>query len=167
MKRNQSSTTTELTFRNARGDGFKLPEEIVRQLQDYIQHEANVSEAGGVLLGRYIVASDDVVVDQITTPAKGDKRTRLLFIRSKQGHQGLTHQAWSATKGTRHYLGEWHTHPESDPTPSKVDLLNWNRLLAYYRFDPDPLYFVIVGIEAIAVWQGHKTNLGIEKLALV
>jgi hypothetical protein len=43
--------------------------------------------------------------------------------------------------------------------------MNWKRLLAYYRNDPDSLYFVIVGTETICAWQGHKTGV-IEVLTL-
>ena len=154
-----------MTFRNAHGDGFKLAAAVVGQMLTYAQHELARKEAGGVLLGRYILDSNDAVVDQVTIPTPGDVRTRTNFVRSKRGHQESADQAWSNSRGTRHYLGEWHTHPEPVPKPSQVDLMNWKRLLANYRSDPDPLYFVIIGTEVICAWQGHKSGV-IEILAL-
>ena len=154
-----------LTFRNVQGDGFKLAATVLGQMLTYAQHELALKEAGGILLGRYILDSNDAVVDQVTVPTPGDVRTRVNFVRAKRGHQESADQAWSNSRGTRHYLGEWHTHPEPLPKPSQVDLMNWKRLLAYYRNDPDPLYFVIVGTEAICAWQGRKTGV-IEVLTL-
>lgn len=155
-----------LTFRNGQGDGFKLATTVVEQMLAYGQHEKATREGGGILLGRYILDSNDVVVDQVTVPTPGDIRTRVNFVRSKRGHQDSADQAWSNSRGTRHYLGEWHTHPEPVPKPSQVDLMNWRRLLAHYRHDPDPLYFVIVGTEAICAWQGYKQGV-VEVLTLV
>ena len=152
-------------FRNAQGDGFKLPEHVVVQMRAYTQREATQKEAGGILLGRYILDSADAVVDQITVPMKDDVRTRINFVRSKRGHQESAAQVWSKSRGTQHYLGEWHTHPEPVPMPSRVDVMNWRRLLAHHRPDPDPLYFVIVGTRTIGAWQGYK-NGSIEMLVL-
>ena len=33
----------------------------------------------------------------------------------------LINSAWRKSKGTVNYLGEWHTHNESKPVPSKTD----------------------------------------------
>lgn len=155
-----------LTFRNAQGDGLKLTATVVQQMLVYAQHKTALHEAGGILLGRYILDSNDAVVDEVTIPAPGDIRTRRKFVRSTQGHQDLTDKAWSNSRGTRHYLGEWHTHPEPVPKPSQVDLMNWRRLLAHYRHDPDPLYFVIVGTEIVCAWEGYKQGT-VEVLMLV
>lgn len=155
-----------LTFRNALGHGFKLVQDVVMQLQNYSQLENDNHEAGGVLLGRYILESSDVVVDQITEPTLSDLRSRFGFTRNTEGHQELVSQAWHESEGTCHYLGEWHTHPELKPMPSRVDVTNWKRLLSCYRADSDPLYFVIVGMTTIAVWQGHKRPIKLEPLIL-
>lgn len=155
-----------LTFRNARGHGFKLVATAVGRLRSYAQLERRHHEAGGVLLGRYILDAHDVVVDQITEPTKRDLRSRFGFMRRKEGHQERTMQAWKASRGTCHYLGEWHTHPEPIPVASAVDCAGWKRLVARYQHDPDPLYFVIVGTTTIEVWQGHKQPITLEHLVL-
>jgi integrative and conjugative element protein (TIGR02256 family) len=61
-------------------------------------------------------------------------------------------------------LGEWHTHPELDPSPSSIDLAGWRNKLLFDQFDSDVLYFVIVGKEQINAWQGNRKTLVIEKL---
>lgn len=117
-------------------------------------------EAGGVLMGRYIRESLDVVIDDITVPMRGDRRERFNFFRDRDRHQRVINQAWKESDGTTHYLGEWHTHPESIPTPSPTDQINWSKHLQRDIFSSDTLFFIIVGTEFIRIWEGHRQNLG-------
>jgi integrative and conjugative element protein (TIGR02256 family) len=66
-------------------------------------------------------------------------------------------RAWRQSGGTCTYLGEWHTHPEQHPTPSGIDWQNWQRKLLVDRFT-EPIFFVIVGIAAIHVWEGRRSR---------
>ncbi len=153
-----------LTYRNRPGERFKVRADVGARLRSHAQLEGNAREAGGALLGRYIIDASDVVVDDATTPMEMDQRGRHRFVRQPVGHQEVVDAVWRNSQGTCHYLGEWHTHPEPVPSPSRVDIMNWKRLLAKYRDDPDSLYFVIVGTEHINVWQGYKGTLELELL---
>jgi hypothetical protein len=84
--KNRMNVNESLTFRNAQGDGFKLAATVVRRMLTYAQHELARKEAGGILLGRYILDSNDVVVDEVTVPTPEDVRTRVNFVRAKRGH---------------------------------------------------------------------------------
>lgn len=156
-----------LIFNNSQGHRFKLASIVVKQLRTYAQIDKHIHEAGGILLGRYLLDTNDVMVDQITVPAKSDKRNRRSFIRETAFHQEAVDQVWKASNGTCHYLGEWHTHPEQKPAPSPIDTANWNRLLIHYQEDPDPLYFIIVGTKDISAWQGHKKPIRLERLRVI
>lgn len=128
----------------------------------FTQNKQEKLEAGGVLLGRHIQDTADVVVDCVTTPMSGDLRGRFSFFREEKQHQRVIDSCWQATQGTCTYLGEWHTHPEPTPAASKVDLSNWQRKLMhdhFYFF----LFFVVVGTEEIRVWQGYyrRTRLAL------
>lgn len=153
-----------LTFINNRGAKFKLTPGVVTQMRHYVQDTTDKKEAGGVLLGRFILDCSDVVVDQITVPLQEDRRGRFRFFRSAWKHQQLIFRVWRRSKGTCNYLGEWHTHPESDPFPSALDLQTWRQKLSKDRFDSDVLYFVIVGTEKINAWQGNRHTLEMERL---
>lgn len=155
------------TFLNKKGDKFKLGQAVVVQLHSHMQGQAFKTEAGGILLGRYILDCEDVVVDKITEPMKGDRRSRLRFFRSARLHQQAINKAWSSSGGTCNYLGEWHTHPETDPVPSLIDILGWRKRLLFDRFDSDTLFFVIVGTWRINAWQGYRKTLAIERLRKV
>ena len=115
-------------------------------------------EAGGVLMGRYIRESTDVVIDSVTVPMRGDRRGRLNFFRDRDRHQQAIDRAWQESEGTTHYLGEWHTHPEKIPTPSQTDKADWNRHLRQNILIGDILFFLIVGTEFMRVWEGHRQS---------
>jgi integrative and conjugative element protein (TIGR02256 family) len=153
-----------LLFVNSQGTKFKLTQGVIVQMKCYVQNATDKKEAGGVLLGRYILDCLDVVVDRITVPMREDSRGRFRFLRSALSHQQVIFQAWRRSQGTCNYLGEWHTHPEPNPSPSAIDLRTWQRKLSKDRYDSDVLYFVIVGTKQINVWQGERHTLKIEKL---
>ena len=153
--------TTDLSniYINKQGHKFEISSSAVEQMIHFIQNSPDTSEAGGVMLGRFIINSKDVVVDKVTVPMKGDNQSRFRFFRSKHLHQAQIDDEWATSSGTCNYLGEWHTHPEPNPTPSLCDLINWKKKLLFDRFDSDSLFFVIVGTKQINVWQGIRKTL--------
>lgn len=143
---------------------LKLNAEAVDQMIKYLQLDPKDTEAGGVLLGRFIIDSNDLVVDKVTAPMRGDKRTRYSFERGAKRHQQIIDEEWNATQGTCHYLGEWHTHPEDNPEPSGIDKGNWIRHLKRDTFPNRYLYFLIAGRKEISVWEADRKKLKIKKL---
>jgi len=154
-----------LVFRRPGGGGVKLDVHALRRMESFRQVGAFQPEAGGILLGRYIVDSADVVVDEVSEPMPGDRRTRLSFFRHQEAHQRLIARRWRESEGTCHYLGEWHTHPEACPTPSRIDLSDWKRRLSEDQFAADFLLFAIVGTHRIRLWEGHRRSHGLHPLA--
>lgn len=128
-----------------------IGEAAVRQLRAHAQLSRLQTEAGGVLLGRHLIDTPDLVVDEVTVPQKEDRRSRFGFFRSRQ-HGEVARARWAAANETIAYLGLWHTHPERDPTPSDVDLRDWEKATAQDVFEGDHLFFTIVGTERIRVW---------------
>lgn len=140
-----------LTFQVAPRQRLIVAEKAVEQMQSYAQRRWWHTEAGGVLLGRHLLDSEDVVVDEVTTPQTTDARSRFGFFRSKK-HQALAHERWRHHSSTMAYLGLWHTHPEEVPTPSSVDRRDWQQALLRDTFEGDLLFFPIVGTRQIRVW---------------
>ena len=140
-----------LVFRRPNGGRVKVTASVLKLILSYAQHSRTATEAGGVLLGHYIQNSDDVVVDAVTEPMPGDRRTRCSFYRAKARHQAAMEAAWQASGGTCTYLGEWHTHPEADPTPSSTDTKGWRCRLREDQYE-DELFFLIVGTTTVRMW---------------
>lgn len=156
-----------LVFHRLDGSGVKVGPVALSRMLVFQQTGSSHTEAGGILLGRYIAGCRDVVVDEVTSPMEGDRRTRFAFHRSPARHQAVIDSRWAASRGTCQYLGEWHTHPELSPTPSSVDLSDWRRRLRADRFDGDALLFVIVGICEVRIWEGSRRTLVIDPLQIV
>lgn len=127
-------------------------------IRKYRQDACPKPEAGGVLLGRRVLDSSDVVVDQVTTPFPSDVRRRHEFIRRERGHQDVVTRAWKESGGTTVYLGEWHTHPESIPQPSRRDTQGWLKKVG--EVPGDGLFFLILGIDSVEVWEIREPERG-------
>lgn len=108
------------------------------------QDESAKPESGGILLGYR--RDKHLHVTMASTPQPGDEQRRYLFNRSKRAHQELALRQWRASAQTVDYLGEWHTHPETHPSPSGLDQAEWAKICARA---PNPMLFMIVG------WSGE------------
>jgi integrative and conjugative element protein (TIGR02256 family) len=128
---------------------------VVQSLIAHRQHGRESREAGGVLLGRHLLDCDDLIVDEITQPSKGDRRSWASFFRSL-AHQTWALNRWRQSAGACAYLGSWHTHPQPDPKPSDTDWADWRHALARDRYEGDHLFFLIVGIDRARVWEGNR-----------
>lgn len=144
-----------LTFARPSGGRFQIGPEALAVIRRHLQHESHQPEAGGVLLGRHIAGTSDIIVDRATAPMPGDRQSRHRFIRARRRHQQLIDRAWRESGGTCTYLGEWHSHPERVPVPSAVDRLDWRRKLLVDRFSRY-LFFIIAGTEEVLAWEGHR-----------
>jgi integrative and conjugative element protein (TIGR02256 family) len=146
-----------LTFARVRGGRFQIGPSALAVTRQYVQDTPEKAEAGGILLGRHILGTDDIIVDDVTTPMPGDRRSRFQFFRACRWHQEAIDRAWRGSSGTCTYLGEWHTHPELHPIPSLTDRLSWQQKLLVDRF-AEPIFFAIVGISEVRVWEGYRTH---------
>lgn len=147
-----------LRFRLPFGGRAKITEDVVTAFDRYRQHGAGDLEAGGFLLGRMIRDSLDVVADEVTEPGPLDGRTPVGFeLTDLPHHQARFDAARERSAGTCGLLGNWHTHPERDPTPLLVDYDDWRKRLATDADANHPrLLFVIVGTERTRAWQGDR-----------
>lgn len=150
--------TTRLRFRRPDGTTLLIGEGALATMLRYRQTKRRYPEAGGVLLGRHLLDVPHVVVDEVTAPTRGDCRLLTFFRRGRAAHQRVIDERWTASRGTCQYLGEWHTHPEPVPHASSVDMADWRRRLRTDVFDGDALVFLIVGTEAIRVWEGARAT---------
>ena len=125
-------------------------------MKQFIQNSVNALEAGGLLLGRRIIDSPDIVIDLITTPSRFDIRKRRYFYRDSRIHQSIIEMMFKKSSGTCILLGEWHTHPENYPTPSGYDISEWKRQLKDTKIEDEHLLFLIVGTSEITIWEASR-----------
>ncbi|WP_276328192.1 Mov34/MPN/PAD-1 family protein [Evansella clarkii] len=143
---------------------LKINDEVIERFRVYRQLESTATEAGGVLMGRFIEDSDDIIIDLITEPTEKDIRKRCFFKKHLETHQDLVDEIWEESDGTFNYLGEWHTHPEKHPSPSFHDRREWKKVLRKTQCESSLLFFFIIGTESIGAWVGNRRNVKINKL---
>ena len=90
MSRLWRRTMKPIIFSKIDGGKLEISIEALTQMQKYIQDNNFKREAGGVLLGRYIKDSLDVVVDEVTVPMWGDRRGWFNFFRARRPHQKIS-----------------------------------------------------------------------------
>jgi integrative and conjugative element protein (TIGR02256 family) len=124
-----------------------VPDTVVNVIRRYAVGSAAAREAGGILIGCYRGAHMEVT--ECTTPFPADTRRRFLFDRKDPGHQRAAMAAWHRSRRTETFVGEWHTHPEHDPSPSGTDLATWRSILERTAL---PVLFLIGGSQT--TWEG-------------
>lgn len=132
-----------------------LAEEVVAEIKRFTAAPEADLEAGGILLGCY--RGPHVEILECTTPMPLDARARYGFVRRDPGHQRTALAAWKTSERTVNFVGEWHTHPEENPTPSRVDRNTWADEMG--RRKNDPLIFMIAGSTAIYCSVGLEGRL--------
>lgn len=142
-----------MTFLRNDGGKVHFAESAVAALMERRQLRDSSAEAGGIMLGRLIDGSPDVVVDEVVGPLPEDRRSRFTFFRPKKQAQQIVDQAWSSSYGTKIYMGEWHTHPEDVPNPSSQDVRNWKRICDTAVFEQESLLFLIAGRVSCRLWE--------------
>ena len=141
----------KLVYRVTPRQRLIIVEHALKQMQAFAQRRFWDSEAGGVLLGRHLLDSHDVVVDEVSMPQSSDRRSRFAFFRSSK-HEQVARQRWRQENSTSAYLGLWHTHPERDPMPSGVDRRDWAQAVSGDTYEGDRLFFPIVGEDCVRIW---------------
>lgn len=162
-----SIAKSPMVFQRMSGALVKINVEPLEVLLEHRQDGPSKLEAGGILLGRFLRNSANVVVDEVTIPSHLDRQARAFFHRNHLKHQQVIDARWKASNGTCQYLGEWHTHPEPEPTPSHVDMRDWSRRLREDQFHGHTLLFLIVGMREIRAWEGDRRTLAIRPLEFI
>lgn len=97
-------------------------------------------ESGGMLFAR--VENKDIFIVEATPPQKQDRRSRFGFTISKAAAQT---EIDTKRDAGLHYVGEWHTHPEPQPTPSQRDEATMSSRVRQSVHQLNGFVFIIVG----------------------
>lgn len=146
-----------MIFGRENGGRVKISVHALAKMNGFRQIQLEDKEAGGVIVGRRLLNSEGIVIDDVSTPMANDIRRRTFFRRNRADHQDFVVQRWSESNGTCNYFGEWHTHPQAIPLPSEYDRHQWRRILKQVN-DVEELFFIIVGTKGIHLWKGSVLN---------
>lgn len=116
-------------------------------LYAFRQIDLHSPEAGGILLGYENTNTRSFTVSNATKPQPTDIRSRIA-IQLNRAHYETTKKL-ELPYG---YIGTWHTHPSQVPTPSAVDLHDWEKCIQKNRNATSALVFIIAGTETFRIW---------------
>ena len=146
----------ELTFPDNKGYLVVIMSDVFKKLQSYRQINSNSPESAGVLIGER--RGSHLIICDLSEPGSDDIQHRYRVNRKGKHHQEKVNEAFAQSNGIRQYIGEWHTHPEDNPSPSFIDKQSWKNNI--YSFNP--MILIIVGRKKI--WAGKKDGYCIIKL---
>ena len=136
---------------NMKKEKVKICVNVIKAMREHIQIGRDSVEAGGILVGKENMSDENVVINNISTPQRGDQQEYNRFYRRDIGHIKFFEDLYEKSGRTLRYIGEWHTHPEAIPHYSRIDLVNWQKILRG-NHSSDWNFHIIVGYEAIRVW---------------
>lgn len=139
---------------------LKVPRSMLEELLARERRPAR-NESGGILLGLVFKHHDEIL--ELGSPNKTDRTKLFSFTRRKNPAQRKINYAWNTSGGYVVYLGEWHTHPGSSPTPSTQDRKMIENTLRTTLMEIEYLYLVIAG-DNRSMWVGRQDRSGLSTL---
>jgi integrative and conjugative element protein (TIGR02256 family) len=115
--------------------------EVLSHFDRNRQRRSTVNEAGGQLFARF--TKDAIVVEIASGPYRTDKRSRYLFTPDRRREQQDIDRHFQQRL---HFVGNWHTHPQTIPLPSGVDLKNTRQRFIESEHSLKAFLVVIVGL---------------------
>jgi integrative and conjugative element protein (TIGR02256 family) len=99
------------------GQSIVLTDEVLSHFRSHRQYRWWHKEAGGQLFARF--EDGRIIVAKATGPRPSDRRGRTSYHPDKLAER---REIVERHRIGLHFVGDWHTHPEMQPTPSAADL---------------------------------------------
>lgn len=128
---------------------------VLDEITKWLQVDEDAPESGGYIVGYEHKDTGNIVLEKVSVPHLLDHRTRTRFDMRDISHKMFL------LKEKHHksfYMGVWHTHPQSTPTPSPIDWDDWINTLRVDKTACDFMFFIIAGTHGTRVWVGNKNN---------
>jgi len=127
-------------------------------IKSFKQFGTTENESGGILLGQ--ISDKGIYILRASTPNKFDKSSRYSFECNKDAAQVIINYEFQNSGRKTIYIGEWHTHPEKNPTPSGVDKSMIIGQFKKNKLNEPFLILIIQGLSEfyIAIWDGKKLH---------
>lgn len=138
-----------------------LSGEIIEQFLKSRQIKLSQREIGGQLFAR--ISQDEIIIEKTFFPDKRDKRTRTSFFPNRKKQKDEISHCFS---NGLHYVGDWHTHPETAPSPSSIDLESMRECFIKSKHELNSFILIVVGNsrELLDLWIGLINNFNVVSL---
>lgn len=122
------------------GQVLILTDPVVEHLRHHRQWHRYKREAGGQLFARF--DGGQIIVEEATGPRRTDRRTRTSYVPDRRAEQA---EILERHMRGLHYVGDWHTHPQALPEPSRPDAISIAESVAKSTHDLHGFVLVVVG----------------------
>lgn len=122
------------------GQVLVFSDEVLEHFARCRQLRSHQTEAGGQLFATFDGARIRVV--EATGPRRTDTRSRTSYLPDRRAEQ---REIDTRHERDRHYVGDWHTHPEDIPTASSRDAESISESVAKSTHTLHAFVLVIVG----------------------
>lgn len=129
---------------------LRITKPALEIILNYVQIKKNSFESGGVLVG-LVIDNYSYIITDASEPTKFDSSGKFFFNRSKNSAQHFIKKLFKKSVGKKIYFGEWHTHPENYPSPSKLDINSIKKQIGSINLNSDKIFMIIVGIKKIYI----------------
>jgi len=119
-------------------------------------------EAGGQLFA--VISGSEIHITDITGSRNTDTRHRFQYVPDRKLEQVEINSRFGSGL---HYVGDWHTHPESTGTPSSRDLQSMRECVRKSSHQLNGFLLVIVGNATVPVGLHVSLHSGFEVAVLL
>lgn len=134
----------------------------LNEMIKYKQDHYDSPESCGFILGYQNASTNNITISEITTPQKQDFRSRFFCTLRDAFHFHVLRAGME--KHRNYYIGVWHTHPQSIPEPSSIDMSEWAETIKKDKSGADYFFFIIIGTREFRVWVGDKETSRISEV---
>jgi integrative and conjugative element protein (TIGR02256 family) len=130
--------------------------EVMAEVVDILQsmRQTSGNEIGGILLGSEI-GEKHYRINRVSEPCMLIDRSSICgCTRDAKKANEIIKREFESSNHKRVYFGEWHTHPEDDPTPSTVDTSSIYDVFYKSEIVIDGVFLAIAGRKSI-YWGFH------------
>lgn len=114
---------------------------VLAHFDKHRQHSRTDDEAGGQVFASY--EAKTITIREATGPYASDRRDRCRFTPDRLIEK---HDVRKWFRKRRHYIGNWHTHPEHIPKPSRLDVRNTRARFVQSETELMAFTIIIVGL---------------------
>ena len=128
--------------------------EVLSDLKRYYYSNTKY-ETGGILLGKF--NRNNRIIEIVEAyELKTNFFSRILYQRNTRKAQKIINKRWFETDGVINYVGEWHTHPCMQVSPSDTDIHSLKEITAKVKDSLPGTLLIIVG-------KDEKINLIVQR----
>lgn len=141
-----------------------LTQSALNDMLKYQQTKDDDTEAGGQLFAK--IQDNSIIICTCTPPHSRSIRNRFRFWRSRSDEQKEIDEHYA---NDRHYIGDWHTHPEPVPSPSCIDNSTMKDIFLKSKHDLKYFVMIIIGNSTPpdTIWISLHDETNIIKLFLL